>query len=368
MIRQQPDIKTRFSRVQAAFAMPLQKLSEISEKISLRALAVAATAAACLVVAAELTFSVNFVNVTIDGTTKKVVTFSNSATAILGECGIHPTADDFYSFSGIQNSRARIHFLKAFKVGISTDGSSRQIKIARGTVADALKKAGVTLGSDDLINAKTDSKVYPGESIVINRVTYDTVGKSKVLPYNVVTKTTSLMSKGTKVVLVPGQNGQSTVSTKAKSIDGKVVERNIITETVDKNPVNEVLLVGTAARTPVSKFEAPGLSLSSSGTPQSFSRLIHGVATAYWAPTGSSTSTGRGAGVGNVAVDPSRIPYGSRLYIMSPDGSFVYGSAIAADTGGFVSNGSGVTVDLFMPSESSCSSFGVRNVCIYVLD
>lgn len=34
-----------------------------------------------------------------------------------------------------------------------------------------------------------------------------------------------------------------------------------------------------------------------------------------------------------VAVHPGEIPYGTKMYITSPDNSFVYGFAIAADTG-----------------------------------
>ena len=40
--------------------------------------------------------------------------------------------------------------------------------------------------------------------------------------------------------------------------------------------------------------------------------------------------------MGNVAVDPRIIPYGSKLFIMSADGKYVYGYGIACDTGGSV--------------------------------
>ena len=146
-----------------------------------------------------------------------------------------------------------------------------------------------------------------------------------------------------------------------------VVQRDIVTQTIDAEPVNQQVILGTAANTPVSKLNPPtGLSLSGSGAPISYAKCISGVATAY--TSDKTTSTGRPAGVGFVAVDPRRIPYGSHLYIMTADGSYVYGTAIAADTGGFVQNGSGVTVDLYLPSSSQCEAFGVKNVKIYVLD
>ncbi|MBQ3283125.1 MAG: hypothetical protein IJH42_04655 [Atopobiaceae bacterium] len=40
---------------------------------------------------------------------------------------------------------------------------------------------------------------------------------------------------------------------------------------------------------------------------------------------------------------------------------------VAADTGGFVTNGSGTLVDLYMDSYGECTQWGKRNVTIYVI-
>ena len=55
------------------------------------------------------------------------------------------------------------------------------------------------------------------------------------------------------------------------------------------------------------------------------------------------------------------------MYIKTADGSFVYGYAVAADTGGFIKNHP-TGVDLFMSSKAACVNFGVRNVEIYILE
>ena len=52
------------------------------------------------------------------------------------------------------------------------------------------------------------------------------------------------------------------------------------------------------------------------------------MSTAYTG--GGITATGAPAAVGRVAVNPNVIPYGTKLYIASPDGSIVYGYAIAS--------------------------------------
>jgi 3D (Asp-Asp-Asp) domain-containing protein len=55
------------------------------------------------------------------------------------------------------------------------------------------------------------------------------------------------------------------------------------------------------------------------------------------------------------------------MYIVSADGKYTYGYAIAADTGGFAKRNP-YMVDLYFNTESACINFGIRNVKIYVLE
>ena len=69
---------------------------------------------------------------------------------------------------------------------------------------------------------------------------------------------------------------------------------------------------------------------------------------------------------GHIAVDPKQFPYGTEMWIVSTDGKYVYGYAIAADTGGFVQQKT-FTVDLYMHSYEEACRWGARQVRIYVL-
>ena len=80
-----------------------------------------------------------------------------------------------------------------------------------------------------------------------------------------------------------------------------------------------------------------------------------------------ASASGRRADVGHVAVNPNVIPYGSKLYITSADGSFVYGYAIAADTGTGLMNGV-VDIDLFYETYLESCLNGVRYLNVYVLE
>ena len=66
-------------------------------------------------------------------------------------------------------------------------------------------------------------------------------------------------------------------------------------------------------------------------------------------------------------MNPSVYPYGTRLYIESEDGSFVYGYCIAADCGPGTLNGT-IDIDLFLDTYYECSLLGRRNdMVVYVL-
>ena len=85
------------------------------------------------------------------------------------------------------------------------------------------------------------------------------------------------------------------------------------------------------------------------------------IATAYTANCSGcsgTTASGQRAGHGIVAVDPSIIPLGSRLYIPG------YGQAVAGDTGGAIH---GKRVDLGFNSDADAMHFGRRSVTVYVL-
>ncbi|MDO4731490.1 MAG: 3D domain-containing protein [Clostridia bacterium] len=111
--------------------------------------------------------------------------------------------------------------------------------------------------------------------------------------------------------------------------------------------------------------KTPGTITTNTGETFSYSSKMIGSCTAYTAHPGALTSTGAPAQYGYVAVDPKVIPYHSELYIVSCDGSLVYGKAYAKDTGGVMRSGNRLA-DLFYNSTSECVNFGVRDMVIYI--
>ena len=99
----------------------------------------------------------------------------------------------------------------------------------------------------------------------------------------------------------------------------------------------------------------------STSTTQSSSNVVKTMTVSATAYAGDSmTSTGAIPKVGRtIAVDPSVIPYGTRVYIPALGGVYV-----AEDCGGAIK---GNKIDIFMASESACNSWGVRSIEIQIL-
>ena len=76
------------------------------------------------------------------------------------------------------------------------------------------------------------------------------------------------------------------------------------------------------------------------------------------------TATGTLCRVGAIAVDPKVIPYGTRMYIVSNDGKYVYGIATAEDCGKSIK---GNRIDLYFDTVDECNTFGIRNCQVYFL-
>lgn len=342
-------------------------ISDIMRKVSLRTLAF--ILCPCLVLSA-VTFSManlKHVKIIENGSSKIISTFASDPAKILEGSGIRVGNYDKIVFSGFSKNYGTINYYPAFKVNVTADGKTTGVMMTGGTVAEAIRRANVSVSANDIVSDSLGTELKAAANVTVKRVTFATKTQLRPVPYSTVIQQTPLLKKGVKQVVTEGKSGQDSVTSKIKYIDGAAAEEQIISKTTTFNPVTKVILAGAAASTPVSKLSLSSLTLDSKGVPTSYSKCITGIATAYTSARSTLTDSGRRAGVGYVAVNPKKIPYGTKLYIMSPDGSFVYGYAIAADTGAFVDNGSGVITDLYFPNEGDCSNFGVKKVNIYVL-
>lgn len=76
----------------------------------------------------------------------------------------------------------------------------------------------------------------------------------------------------------------------------------------------------------------------------------------------TTTSLGYRPGPKYIAVDPKRIPYGSTIVAILPDGTVITG--IAADTGSAMRNAEGILVDVYKDTYEEAIEFGRKEATI----
>lgn len=151
----------------------------------------------------------------------------------------------------------------------------------------------------------------------------------------------------------------------ARYENGRRVENTLLCSGKD-NAEDRIIAYGTKTRRGnVDVLDYFGGTVKIGGKSVHYSKKICMNGTAYTAGIGkvdTITATGTRCHEGIVAVDPKVIPLGSKLYIVGAKGSYVYGTAVAEDTGVL-----GNTIDLYMDTYNDCIRFGRRPVIVYIL-
>lgn len=311
-----------------------------------------------------------------EGKLTKIVTVSGTVGDAIEKSGIKLKDGDKLSIGKkvpiTENTKLDIY--RAFTVTLVCDGREQKIRTTDCTVKELLSKAGVRLNEDDIVSLKLSKELKKNTKLRVKRVTYKEVKKTVDIDYETTVKYDDSMYEEQVYVKREGKKGKQVKYYKKKYIDGKYDSKELIRTEITKDPVSKVVVWGSkpslyggnVAKRVISDLTPPyKIDMDENNRPVKYKKKIVGKATAYC--TGTVTSTGRRAQEGVVAVDPREIPYGSKLYIVSSDNRYVYGYAIAGDTGGFIYN-SNTVVDLYINGYSACKQFGRRTVEIYVLE
>lgn len=246
-----------------------------------------------------------------------------------------------------------VSIARAFPVSIHADGETVLVMLAGGTVADALVKAGLTCGEEDLLSHEKTAALESGMQITLDRVTNDQVIETVSIDYETEKVKTNDLYVGETKVEQKGEKGEKRLTYSVTYLNGEESERELVSEEVTKEPVNKIVLVGTKVKSSFKK---------TASTPTSYKKVIAMTATAYSA--GGTTATGVPAQWGVVAVDPDVIPLGTKVYVETADGKYIYGTAVAADTGGAIK---GNKIDICVNTHAEAYSFGRRTVNVYIL-
>lgn len=262
-----------------------------------------------------------------------------------------------------------------------TDGDAVYTVSGRsGDPEGALALAGVSVSQRDRVIAATQSDGTVAVTVERPVTTYEEL-VVELLPYDTVRQADPDLPIGAEQVVQAGAQG--TVSARSRVVtdpDGSLRITSMGTY-VSQEPVTEVVSYGTRV-TPTAQSslsvtddvlthidagaDGGGTLTTASGAQLTYTQVLSCKATAYTTQLQSwkKTATGTTARVGAIAVDPDVIPYGTRMFIVSADGSITYGVATAEDCGGLIQ---GNRIDLFFDTYDECIRFGVRTCDVYLL-
>ena len=262
-------------------------------------------------------------------------------------------------------------------ITLVVDGKESEVSTLKYNVKDVLAEQNIKYDNNDIINLPLDKKVLDGDKIEVIDVTQSTVKENKQVPFEVNVVEDNNLLKGETKVEVEGQPGTNELVYKTTYHNGKQVDKKFIKEVVISEPVDKIIKKGTKVEvkavsakdeTVKSKTTSVNKAQSTTNKNQSSSNKVQSststnrkhmsvVATAY---TGDGiTSTGTKPKWGTISVDPSVIPYGTKVYIPQFGQTF-----IAEDCGGAIK---GNKIDIYMNDETAVKNWGRKTIDIYIV-
>lgn len=295
-------------------------------------------------------------------------TYSTDPVDVLDEAGITVSEADIIETTQGEDA-AQITVIRGMKVTVDYCGKKMDFVAYGETVSEFFDRNGIALNENSRVSVALGAKTFDGLAIVVNDTIISTDTYTLAVPYEVEYKQTDALKVGTEVVLSEGVEGQVKYTAKVTYVNGKENQRTVLSEEVLAEPVKKVVAVGTGDGSG-SKDQMPiignGVIICANGDVLTYTYRDTYVATAYsrTCEGGEITAIGTPTRVGAIAVDPRLIPYGTRMFIVTKDGRYIYGVATAEDCGGSIK---GKRIDLFYETRGECIQFGMRDIDVYFL-
>ena len=304
----------------------------------------------------------------------RVVTYTTFVTdpaEVLGQAGVPLEEYDTYTTEAA-DGEATITVSRGQRITVRDHGETRMVTSYGETVGQLLQRLGIEVTMEDRLSHDQLEETFDGMEISIDRIVTCRETFSATVPREIRYCAEESLPLGMEKVISEGQDGELLRTADITYVNGMETHRSVRSETVLRQPVPEVIGVGNA-RTAVSEAAdaipviGEGYIALPTGEMLTYTHTDTVEATAYTHTDKGCdmvTATGTTVHWGTVAVDPSRIPYGTRMFIIANDGSYVYGIATAEDCGGDIK---GDRMDLYMPTYQQCREFGRRRCTLYFL-
>lgn len=328
-----------------------------------------ALSVACLIATLALTAFAQNTYVITDGDQVTVHTsFTADPAKALHEAGVQLDTHDFYTTEAVDGV-SEIIVQRAMPVTITNCGEEIETTSYGETLGVLLERLGIPVGNGYQVSVPLSTETYENMKVTVARIVETNETYTVDIPFETVYCEDPTLPAGEEKILVEGVTGQMLRQADVVYQDSGELRRTVQRETVVQMPINQVVAVGTG--TNVAEQEAPvigdGFIQLPTGEVLTYTHSDTYVATAYTKTDDGCddyTATGSLVHVGVVAVDPSVIPYGTRMFIVTSDGQYIYGIGTAEDCGSGVD---GKRLDLYMDTTAECFQFGRRNCTVYFL-
>lgn len=310
------------------------------------------------------------------GTNSKTVLYIRFAailgTLLLGGCLLRQTvsakSNSTQSGEGVESVIRRSGFVRVIYHG------EQLLSTSLGeTAGELFTRLGLEVAADDVVSHTLDSITTAGMTLRVDRILRTRESYTTPLPHDVQYCTDPTLPAGSETILIPGQDGELLCHAEVTYTNGHETSRIVEKQHITLAPVTEVIAIGTGEPAPEAPEPEAELVISDgyitlpTGEVLTYTHTAQIRATAYThtdAGCDFITATGTTVHIGTVAVDPRYIPYGTRMFIVSNDGAYVYGISVAEDCGGAIK---GDRMDLYFPTYHQCIQFGRRTCTIYFL-
>lgn len=309
-------------------------------------------------------------------------TYATDPATVLDEAGLKLGVDDtFTTEPGLGISEITVQ--RKQMITVNHGGNVLNVTSYGETVESLLERLSLILTKEDIVSVPLNSQTFDGLNVTISRSMQMEETYTTAIPFETTYVEDAYLAKGEERVVTAGVNGQMLCTATVVYADGKEISRDIVSEEVAVQPVNAVIAVGTGTAKRPSSEDIPsslirpqftgtpiigdGYIITPSGERLTYTGVGDFKATAYHNSDPGCTQynyIGTLCRVGAIAVDPTVIPYGTRMYIVSNDGKYVYGIATAEDCGSAIK---GNRIDLYFDTVAECDRFGIRNCKVYFL-
>lgn len=335
----------------------------------IRLAALIVTVACVIGVMAQTVFAKNTYVITDGDQVKVYSTYATDTAEVLTQAGVQLDADDTYTTQP-GDGVSEITIQRSQSITVNYCGEMLVATSYGETLEDLLNRVGVPAHGEYTVSLPMDTLTFDGMEVVVKHIVEQEEVYTVEIPYETTYCNDPSLAVGQEQIVVPGVVGQMRVKANVVYVNAKEDSRTVLGETVVTQPVNQIVAVGTGTEETLDA-SAPaigdGVIITADGEVLTFTKSMQFKTTAYNhedAGCDMITATGTTVRLGTVAVDPRVIPYGTRMFIVSNDGKYVYGIATAEDCGGGVK---GNHIDLYFPTTDECWQYGVRSATVYFL-